>query len=289
MRRTTRAVLNLHSVAPVTTPFWPAMPPRTFERLLDELARIYELRSLAELWRPSRRPVASLSFDDGYVDFAEHAAPILRRKGIPANLNVITDAIERGETPWNVQMYDWLASASVRELRAIRLEGWSAPSIDDHPASRGRFGTSMSRHLKHRPWAEREALLGELRERFRSAPATRRMMTVDQLRGLTADFEIGNHSASHESMAHQPPGFFEADYERSQAWLAAALGRAPSIYAFPNGSYTAAQVAFLKGRGTEHVLLVDERFARRGDAATPRVSMHGTLGRMMVAAVGGHA
>jgi len=47
----------------------------------------------ARAMRPSRRPQVGVTFDDGYLDNHQHAAPILRRHGIPAAFFVSTGLI----------------------------------------------------------------------------------------------------------------------------------------------------------------------------------------------------
>ena len=43
----------------------------------------------------STDPVAAVTFDDGYRDVYEHAVPVLKRKGIPAAVFVVTDLVGR--------------------------------------------------------------------------------------------------------------------------------------------------------------------------------------------------
>lgn len=286
LRRDTRIVLNLHSIGPVSNPFWPAMPSGTFDRLLEFVSRAFEVRTLRDLWAPSRRPVAVLSFDDGYGDFVEHAAPRLLARGLPANLNVITDAIESGRPPWNIQMYDWLAEADDRAILSLDIPGWTPPRLDGSAVSRARFGASLSAYLKHRPRETRQTLLSAVTPLFESARPIRRMMTKSELNEVAQHFEIGSHSASHESMGAQDDAFFRADFERSAAWLRATIGLRPTVYAFPNGSYRQPQIDHLLSRGVERVLLVGEHFARAPRRETPdarvipRVSVSASTFRM---------
>lgn len=66
--------------------------PPLFEALLDALCarrRVVPLGdALRELGRPAAGELAAITFDDGYVDFAEHAAPVLARRGLHATLFV---------------------------------------------------------------------------------------------------------------------------------------------------------------------------------------------------------
>lgn len=70
-----------------------------FEADLACLARRYRMVSCADLGEggapPTRdRPVAHVTFDDGYRECATIAAPILRRMGIPCTFFVTTDLVD---------------------------------------------------------------------------------------------------------------------------------------------------------------------------------------------------
>src|SRR5438093_7204026 len=67
------------------------------ERHLDWVGRRYCFVSLDELGvmlengTVPRKPVAAVTFDDGYMDFYDHAFPLLTSKGIPAGVFAVTD------------------------------------------------------------------------------------------------------------------------------------------------------------------------------------------------------
>ncbi len=82
----------------------------TFEKQVDWLARNYTIVSLDELGghlqkqKRFSRPAAAITFDDGYADVYHNAFPILKRKGIPATVFVVTGLVGAGQP----QMHDRL-------------------------------------------------------------------------------------------------------------------------------------------------------------------------------------
>ena len=72
------------------------------ERQIDWLAKRFRIVSLDEIGMqlaanlPFNRPVAAITFDDGYADVYHHAIPLLRRKGVPAAVFVVTDLVGTG-------------------------------------------------------------------------------------------------------------------------------------------------------------------------------------------------
>lgn len=68
----------------------------------------------------------AVTFDDGYRDNYEHAAPILRDLGLPAAFFVVSDFIGSDTVPWWDRECDppprWMTWDEVRELRASGFE-----------------------------------------------------------------------------------------------------------------------------------------------------------------------
>ncbi len=83
---------------------------RMLEQQLDWLGARFRFVALGEMGAKLAAregfssPVAAVTFDDGYADVYEHALPLLRRKGIPAAVFVVTDVVESGR----LQLYDRL-------------------------------------------------------------------------------------------------------------------------------------------------------------------------------------
>lgn len=72
-----------------------------FERQLDVIGRRFRFVGLDEVGEavrsgaPFEQPVAAVTFDDGYQDVADNALPVLKRKGIPAAMFVVTELVGR--------------------------------------------------------------------------------------------------------------------------------------------------------------------------------------------------
>ena len=83
---------------------------RMLERHLDWIGRRFQFVSLDELGARLDsgdrldKPIAAITFDDGYRDFYSHALPLLQKKGVPAAVFVVTDLV--GTT--SVQTHDKL-------------------------------------------------------------------------------------------------------------------------------------------------------------------------------------
>ena len=279
-RRAGFIILNIHNVSPKPNAFWPGLAPHDFDAVVTYLNQHFSIRTLGELDQQDAdpRPRMVLSFDDGYLDFVEHAMPLLARHGIRVNQNVIGSAVVTGSPPWNIQMYDMLVNAPLPLLQQLRLPGFSFKLTRDSALGRARFGATLSAHFKSRSRAAREPLVAEFVYQLREVEVrhpTRMMRAAHVAAACAAGHEIGCHSYSHESMAYESTAFFEEDFLRSSD-LFRQLEIPLTIYAFPNGSHRREQVSFLKAAGVRHVLVVDDRLVRGSERAVlPRVTLWG--------------
>jgi len=272
------AILNLHRVSPEENPFWSPLRPEIFEELLRFMKANFEIGLFGELEKleHSEKPLAVLSFDDGYYDFIEYALPLLEKHGLRANMNVIPECAESGKPIWNVRLYDFLNAAPRKLINEIRLPGFDTGLTDDTAAAKLRYGLKLSRYLKLRPKKEREEIWQKIEPFFSQVEfGLTRMMSTDDIRAIADKTEIGVHSYSHENMGFEDNEFFIEDLERCKAYFANKLHLPMTIYAFPNGSYRQEQVEYLKQHDIDHVLLVDEKFADLHADAYPRLTIYG--------------
>lgn len=96
-------VLTYHSICDGPPPL--CTPPRDFEAQLELLERagleIVPLAAVVEHVAGTRtraRPIAALTFDDAYLDFAEAALPLLERRRLPGTL-FATASTDRSRLP----------------------------------------------------------------------------------------------------------------------------------------------------------------------------------------------
>jgi peptidoglycan/xylan/chitin deacetylase (PgdA/CDA1 family) len=282
LRRHARAgsalVLNLHRVSPRSSPSWPPLTPAVFDDLvefLDRRCRVVTLDTLQSATSSaSGRPPVVLSFDDGYQDFVEYAMPILARHGIRANLNVICGCVETGERPWHVRLYDFLDHAPEPAIRELQRR------LSVHPASGGtqaHRAAAISRQMKNVSARERADRLASVEDLLASAEVAEptAMMSAADVVTAAEEHEIGAHAYRHDSMEFESNALLEDDLARCEAVFERVLGRPPSIYAFPNGSYREEQITLVQQRGIRHVLLMEERPSSPSAQVHPRITVTG--------------
>lgn len=124
-------VLMYHSVAPAGPEAlrrW-RVTPTAFEEQLRYLRDAGFRSATLDEWReanergeplPGRRIL--ITFDDGYLDFAEHAWPLLRRYGFHALVFVVTDRVG-GTAVWDVKLGSGAQLLSWADIRALHDDG----------------------------------------------------------------------------------------------------------------------------------------------------------------------
>jgi len=205
-------------------------------RVLTKHYRVLPLKQALEAQRHGEgdSPLVALTFDDGYVDNAIHAAPILESFGLRATFFVVAGLVGKSTPPW----YDALARC-VQELIA-RGEGTAADGAPCPPTV-GLEPDAMVQAAKGLPPDQRAALLEGLQSRLgRQATFQPQdlVMGNDRLRQLAArGHEIGSHSLSHEILPLLDEATLRQEIRESKRLLERAIDQEVFSFCYPNGDF----------------------------------------------------
>ena len=202
---------------------------------LDWLGRHFDIVSVEELPAKMNRharskPIAAVTFDDGYLDVFQHAFPLLKRKGIPAAFFVVTDLIETEQAPVHDRLY--AALANVRE--------------DDPFAATQTILSSRDQHDVLAIIASLDAD-GEIARR---TAAALRPLTWDALAQMRdAGMTIGSHSRTHAFLTNETAARVQQELRVSRVALQQRLGIAADCFAYPGGGFNATVVEAVRAAG----------------------------------------
>ena len=197
---------------------------------------------------PSR--AVSITFDDGYANNRELAAPILKSLGIPATIFVATGFIGRGRM-WNDTVIEAVRGAGARlDLGALGLGAFELADA----ASRLRALEAILPKLKYLDPAqrlERAEAIADIAGIPREASP---MMSERQLRELESfGIEIGAHTVTHPILRSIDTEAARREIAASKDALESITGRRVSLFAYPNGrpgrDYDASHVGLVKSCG----------------------------------------
>ena len=206
--------------------------PEGLERQIAALAARRPIVSLADVVAARRGERAlpdgavTVTFDDAYRDFADHAWPVFRRLGVPVTLFVATAFPDDAD---RVYWWDRLdaALAAAGGHREIRTAAGTLPlgTPGERRAAYRRLTAWVGTVTDDEAMAEIDRVIGEL-----GAPAVGSdVLGWDRLRELHAEgVTLASHSHTHALLQRVPLDRAVSDVATSLATLERELGTAPA-------------------------------------------------------------
>jgi len=175
----------------------------------------------------------AITFDDGYADNLEIAAPILEQLGIPGAFYITVGYIETAKLPWAVRVRYAFAKT--------KQKSWAAPngasySFGDPDARREAFAQACQ-HLSGLTGAEQESAVNQIEAQLDVAPVSQpdMMLKWDQVRTLAKrGHVVGSHTVSHPNLAHvKDDANLRHELAESKRQLDAQLGAPVRHFSYP--------------------------------------------------------
>jgi len=198
-----------------------------------------------------------VSFDDGFANNHDVAAPILADENIPAVFYITSGLINSTQLFWLDVLEACINAADAGVLR-IRLETereFELAGLD----SRIEALAEIKGHCKRSSTAEKDRVVEHVRRETGVEPDTSfaenyRMMTWRELRSMADEplFTIGGHSLYHDILSSKPKSDMERDIDVSLDLLEINLNRPITHYSYPDGQrhhYNQDVIDKLKQRG----------------------------------------
>jgi len=254
---------------------------RMLERQLDWLGRRYRFITLEELGARMQwgdrftEPVAVVTFDDGYHDVYENAFPLLKQKGIPAAVFVVTDLLGTDRCQIHDVLYlqlvrayfKWGSPARIlmRFLAGLGISLRSTPrtaqiSRDPH--------TALEVLLETLPQAQLLRMIEALKEEVKIPAAIlreHRAMSWEELAEMhRAGITVGSHTRSHTLLTMESAERVQEEVSGSKRELESRLGAKIKHFAYPCGQFDAAAVRAVGRAGYKYAFTIcrhrDEQF-----------------------------
>ncbi|HXJ50100.1 MAG TPA: polysaccharide deacetylase family protein [Burkholderiales bacterium] len=267
------SVLAYHRILPEHDPLLSAAPSaQEFEHRMHWVKANFDVLPLSEAARALRenrlpKRALSITFDDGYADNYNVAAPILLRLGLAATFFVATGFLDGG-CMFNDVVIEALRCAGGAELDLDDL-GLGRHPLGDPTQRAGAIDRILAR-LKYFETERRRRAALEVARRAGSRVPADLMMTSEQVRSLhAAGMEIGAHTVTHPILAEIPLGRARHEMAASRARLEQIVGAPVRLFAYPNGSprrdYHAEHAALARELGFTAAVSTAWGAARAGD------------------------
>ncbi len=232
---------------------------RTLESHLDWIGRHYRFVDLDELGArmvsgdSSGKPVAAVTFDDGYRDFHDLALPLLRRKGIPAALFVVTDLVGTSRPQVHDSLFLLLARRIARSMDSYprRLQSFSGIRLPD-VACLGPYQSTRIL-LETLPLAAVERVIATLEAEDPLPPdmlETFQPVTWDMLLACRrAGIIVGSHTRTHILMPNESDARARHEALASREELERRLETPIWHFAYPSGIFNIRSVSAVEAAG----------------------------------------
>jgi peptidoglycan/xylan/chitin deacetylase (PgdA/CDA1 family) len=263
-------VLTFHRVTPDRPGVVPGLlssTPEGFAALLDVVAKRHPIVGIDDVLRrakggpPLRRRSLLLTVDDAYADFAEHAWPALRARGLPVVLFVPTaypDAPDRGF--WWERLF-----GAIRATDRPTMDGPDGPLPVTTDAEREAAYRHLRAALKAMPHDELLRCVDDLVAGLgggadgRAAAASGRVLGWDELRRLRAEgVALAPHTRTHPLLSLLSGDASEAEIAGSREDLARMTGSELPVFAYPSGA-TSPEAADAARRAGIEIAFTTER------------------------------
>lgn len=231
------STLVFHRVLAEPDPIFPdeVDAPR-FDRICGWLAGLFNVLPLDEavrrLGQGSLPPRAlAITFDDGYLDNLEIAAPILRRHGLCATFFIATGFLDGGRM-WNDTVIE-----AVRRCRkaVLDLGELGCYTLGDAGSRRQTIETLIDR-IKYLDHGERLLAVEQVaRSADAHLPDNLMLGSTQVLQLQSAGMQIGAHTVSHPILARLDEGAARREIDDSRRKLRQITGQDVTLFAYPNG------------------------------------------------------
>lgn len=247
MKKNKATILLFHRVHPVRDVMWDPMDPKRFENILKFVKQNYTVLPLLEILdtKPAliKKPLAAITFDDGYKDFIEYSLPIMDRLKIPSSIYVVTDCISKNKPTWTFEVdylffntnklqIDWTIDTSFlpddfKKDKFINKQELIA------------FCLKFKQYIKKIPEEKRRILLQDLLRSFNDVtiPADLMMSWKEVKQIINEGVEVGSHTVTHPPLATLSKADLDKELQESKAEFFNNTGINTRVISYPVGSY----------------------------------------------------
>jgi len=222
--------------------------PEAFRGHLTTLADYYSILPLREAWSVLQadtrhdRPLAAITFDDGYRDNHRYAAPLLAERGLRATFFIVSDLVGAQQPPWYDRVANLVKACATRGRRFEADSDVRRILEEVAPMTAGSASLTPGQAVA---WSKR--LTPDRRKEFmellRRCAGSETAFAPDDLimdwRELSelaqAGHEIGSHSRTHPILTQLDDEHLRDELAGSRSTIEKGLKQPVVSFCYPNG------------------------------------------------------
>lgn len=243
-------VLLYHEIRRPGNRFEAAVSPENFEKQVCFVRKHFEIVSVSRMLevmserKIPEKPLAVITFDDGYRDNLTAAYPVLRKYSAPAIIFIAAESVGNGGAMWTAAVESIFRNSRASAVKLDSLPSRRVFQWKDGGDERLKACHEIKTEMKRVPDAVRHAILNELREKMGAEGRSEAgkfpgMLSWEEVRELSKDplMEIGSHSLTHRMLAKLPPEEAEHELNGSRKRIEEETGEKVLYVSYPGNSY----------------------------------------------------
>lgn len=252
-------ILTYHRVdTPQANPHLAPQPlsatPEVFRRQMEFLSTHYHAVSLDEVLKCHREgdrlPPRSvlITFDDAYIDFSQHALPVLESTGLPSTMFVPTAYPDH---PTMRFWWDRLFSA-VMHAEPTQYVPHVRCRVPVQPEERRQLHGRLCQLIAGMHWDAAERAIDEICSALSCRSLPKSVLGWDELRAIaTRNVTLAPHTRTHPLLNRVSIERAREEVVGSWQDLEREIGSTPRVLAYPGGALTTEVAEMLRSEGFE--------------------------------------
>lgn len=221
---------------------------------MDDLSK-----KLAEGKTPKRGTVV-ITFDDGYLDNYELAAPVLKKYGLPATIYLATAYISRGESQWIDQLYSIFQSRT-RHILSLEIMGTHEVFNLRKKRELRKAHSVLVSQLIESDQKTRTFLLSHTRSELKPSHndplSTLNWDDIKEMVHRYSNIEIGAHTNEYMSLTTMDRNSIIQDIATCKRVIESQLGCSPKHFTYPYGRSNSEVRSIVKSMNFKSAAITD--------------------------------
>lgn len=263
------SIFLFHRVSPQRDKLWDPLSPERFDEILKYLKNKFEFHQIETLLANtfsarSRKPFASLVFDDGYKDYIEYALPILKKHNLTSSMYVVTSCVENGVPPWTYILDNAFANSKRNKIEIdisllpeeLKNTSWK------NEAEKIAYAKKLKPYLKTVSNTTRKKIYEQVINSLDDVqPPQNLMMNWNEINEIkSTGTVIGSHTVSHPLLAKiENETEIENELRLSAEKIKKQTGKLPLTISYPIGSFDERVKRIAQKTGYKYGLAVEQK------------------------------
>jgi peptidoglycan/xylan/chitin deacetylase (PgdA/CDA1 family) len=258
-----------HQIADIPSDPWDlAVSPERFAQQIEALARVRRVVPLDKLQQtaPGERPLAAITFDDGYKNVATAAGPVLERFDCPATVFITTGLIGSPREFWWDEVSHIVLESGYTGVLEVAAGGSPIHfDLSDRSALR-KTHDALWAQLGKLESSERSDILLDLAGQAGVDLSSRQSHAImdanDVAKLKNGVINVGAHTVTHPTMPSLDFETMQHEVSQSRKDCQELAGYAPTTFAYPFGHYDDRSVEAVRRSGFQYAVTCDRDLVR---------------------------